>query len=80
VLLSGSRLCTVRLARRLVPGLRSAGLDALIERFQLEMSARHRAAGDALATADLLQRLLGLAREKGARTLSDIEAMAGARN
>jgi DNA polymerase-3 subunit epsilon len=79
VLLSGSRLCTVRLARRLVPGLRSAGLDALIERFQLEMSARHRAAGDALATADLLQRLLGLAREKGARTLSDIEAMAGAR-
>jgi DNA polymerase-3 subunit epsilon len=65
----------VRLARRLVPGLPSAGLDALIERFQLEMPARHRAAGDALATADLLQRLLGMAREKGARTLADVEGM-----
>ena len=75
VLLAGSRLCTVRLARRLVPGLPSAGLDALIERFQLEMPARHRAAGDALATADLLQRLLGMAREKGARTLADVEGM-----
>ncbi len=75
VLLAGSRLCTVRLARRLVPGLPSAGLDALVERFQLEMPARHRAAGDALATADLLGRLLGLARERGARTLADVEGM-----
>lgn len=75
VVLAGTRLCTVRLARRLVPGLPSAGLDALIERFELEMPARHRAAGDALATADLLQRLLGLARERGARTLADVEGM-----
>ncbi len=71
--LEGARLCTVRLARRLVDGVESCGLDALTERFALNNPARHRAAGDALATAELLQRLLRLAREDGARTLSDLE-------
>jgi len=71
--LEGARLCTVRLARRLVEGVESCGLDALTERFALENPARHRAAGDALATAELLQRLLRLARQDGARTLTDLE-------
>jgi DNA polymerase-3 subunit epsilon len=70
--LDGSRLCTVRLARRLVKGVRSCGLDNLCRFFGFRNDARHRAAGDALVTAELLCRLLRLAREEGARTLQDL--------
>jgi DNA polymerase-3 subunit epsilon len=70
--LDGSRLCTVRLARRLVKGVRSCGLDSLCRFFGFRNDARHRAGGDALVTAELLCRLLRLAREEGARTLQDL--------
>ncbi len=73
--LAGPRLCTVRLARRLVRGVRSCGLDSLQHFFGLENLARHRAAGDALVTAELLALLLRRAREEGARTLQDIAAI-----
>lgn len=72
VTLDGTRLCTVRLARRLVKGVRSCGLDNLCRFFGFQNAARHRAAGDALVTAELLSRLLSLAREEGARTLQDL--------
>ena len=70
--LDGTRFCTVRLARRLVKGVRSCGLDNLCRFFGFQNGARHRAAGDALVTAQLLCRLLALAREEGARTLQDL--------
>ncbi|HEX6434506.1 MAG TPA: 3'-5' exonuclease [Gemmatimonadales bacterium] len=70
--LDGTRLCTVRLARRLVRGVRSCGLDSLCRFFGFHNGARHRAAGDALVTAELLNRLLVLARAEGARTLQDL--------
>ena len=70
--LDGTRFCTVRLARRLVKGVRSCGLDNLCRFFGFQNAARHRAAGDALVTAELLGRLLALAREEGARTLQDL--------
>ena len=73
--LDGQRLCTVRLARRLVAGVRSCGLDNLTIHFGLENGARHRATGDALVTAELLARLLRLARAEGARTLQDLAAI-----
>jgi DNA polymerase-3 subunit epsilon len=73
--LTGPRLCTVRLARRLLPELRSRSLDSLSFHFGLENMARHRAAGDAYATAEVLDRLLRLAREQGARTLADVELL-----
>ena len=76
VALEGPLLCTVRLARRLVKGVRSCGLDNLSHHFGFDNPARHRAAGDALVTADLLQRLLRLAREEGAATLQDLAAIA----
>ena len=79
VALTGPRLCTVRLARKLVAGLPSASLDSLIQRFALEIVARHRAAGDALATAELLLRLLPLARDRGARTMADVESLVARR-
>jgi DNA polymerase-3 subunit epsilon len=77
--MDGPRLCTVRLARRLLPHLESRSLDSLTYYFGLTNPARHRAAGDALATAELLQRLLELARDTGARTLSDLEGMMSGR-
>jgi DNA polymerase-3 subunit epsilon len=70
--LDGTRFCTVRLARRLVRGVRSCGLDNLCRFFGFHNGARHRAGGDALVTAELLCRLLRLAREEGARTLQDL--------
>jgi DNA polymerase III subunit epsilon len=73
--LDGSRLCTVRLARRLVKGVRSCGLDNLCRFFGFDNRARHRAAGDALVTAELLCRLLTLARDEGARTLQDLASI-----
>jgi len=75
--LDGARLCTVRLARKLVEAVQGCSLDALSYRFALENPARHRAGGDALVTALLLQRLLRLARENGARTLADLEQLQG---
>jgi DNA polymerase III epsilon subunit family exonuclease len=74
--LDGPQLCTVRLARRLVKGVRSCGLDNLTRHFGFENPARHRAAGDALVTADLLAKLLRLAREEGAATLQDLSGIA----
>lgn len=75
LVLDGPRLCTVRLARRLYRGERSYGLDALAHRFALEFPSRHRAAGDAIVTGMLLERLMKAAREQGARTLADLERL-----
>jgi DNA polymerase-3 subunit epsilon len=75
LVLDGPRLCTVRLARRLYKGEPSYGLDAMAHRFALEFPARHRAAGDAIVTGMLLERLLGAARERGALTLADLEVL-----
>jgi len=73
--LDGTRFCTVRLARRLVKGVRSCGLDNLCRVFGFVNGARHRAGGDALVTAELLCRLLTIAREEGARTLQDLSVI-----
>lgn len=78
--LDGTRLCTVRLARRLVRGVRSCGLDNLCRFFGFHNRARHRAGGDALVTAELLARLLILAREEGARTLQDLSSIESRRS
>lgn len=76
--LDGPRLCTVKLSRRLVPGLTSHALDQVTAHFNLDNGARHRAAGDALVTAEILRRLLALAVERGARTLEDLEGLLAA--
>lgn len=76
LVLDGPRLCTVRLTRRLVPALKSRGLDSVTRFFGVEVVGRHRAAGDANATAEVLQRLLRLALERGATTVAELEALA----
>jgi len=59
-----------------LPQLESRSLDSLTHFFGLENDARHRAAGDALVTAEVLQRLLLLSREQGIRTLGELQALA----
>lgn len=70
--LLGERLCTVRLARAVVPNIRRRSLDALSAYYGIENHARHRAGGDALATARVLLRLLAAARDRGCVTLEDL--------
>jgi DNA polymerase III epsilon subunit-like protein len=50
-------------------------LDALQIFLGIENRARHRALGDAEATAQLLERLVVTARQEGAQTLADLEAI-----
>lgn len=73
--LTGRRLCTVRLARRLLPHLRSRSLDWVARHYAVDIppGARHRAAGDALATARCLIRLLDDARDHGCERWSELE-------
>ncbi len=58
--IKNQQLCTLRLARRLLPGLESKGLTALAQFYGIRNEARHRAHGDALATAEVLLHLLKL--------------------
>jgi DNA polymerase III epsilon subunit family exonuclease len=66
------RLCTVRMCRRLVPALRRRNLDEVTRHFGIDIHARHRAHGDALATARVLLRLLD---EAAGRGIEDLEAL-----
>jgi DNA polymerase-3 subunit epsilon len=59
------RLCTVRMARRLVPELERRDLDSVRTFFGVETDLRHRAGGDALVTAAVLRRLLARAEDRG---------------
>lgn len=68
------RLCTMRLARRLLPELPRRNLDAVTAHLGVAVVDRHRAAGDALATAVVLTRLLERARAAGATTLAEVGA------
>ncbi len=62
--LAGRRLCTVRLARRLLPHLPSRALGALAHYFGIEMEVHHRALPDADATARLLLRFFDLLEDR----------------
>ena len=73
LILQGPRLCTVRLARRLLPDLPRRNLDTVSYHFGITIEGRHRAVGDAVAAAKVLHRLVGLAKEQGAVTLADLE-------
>ena len=64
-----SHLCTVSLARRLLPELKSFRLVALAEHFRVPHYTRHRAGDDARATARVFLRLLEHLHENGVRDL-----------
>jgi DNA polymerase-3 subunit epsilon len=53
-------LCTVKLSRKLIPMQNSYSLGELCSELGIEIKDRHRAAGDALATAKLFEYLLAI--------------------
>ncbi|SEP34359.1 exonuclease domain-containing protein [Mucilaginibacter sp. OK283] len=53
-----NKLCTVRLGRKILPGLPSYSLGRLCRHLGIDNEARHRAAGDAEATAELFTLLI----------------------
>ncbi|HKT09461.1 MAG TPA: 3'-5' exonuclease, partial [Gemmatimonadaceae bacterium] len=73
--LVGRKLCTVRLARRVLPYLRSRRLDSLARYYDIQIVDRHRAGGDAHATAHVLLRLLDAARALECRHWDDLEQL-----
>lgn len=71
--LDGTSLCTVRLARRLLPTLTRRSLDFVCQHFGIRITDRHRAGGDALATAHVLLRLFDVAEESGVTTWPQLQ-------
>ena len=73
--LVGRRLCTVKLARQLLPHLPRRSLDYVANYYGVEIAARHRAGGDAMATAHCLIRLLDDAAQRGCSTWQDLDRL-----
>mgnify|MGYP005666519091 CR=1 FL=1 len=67
---SRRQLCTVRLSRKAFPGLGSYSLDNLIRYMGIQVEARHRAMGDAMATAELFRRIM--ASQENEQTATDM--------
>lgn len=58
------RICTVQLSRKLIPGKTSYSLGNLCKELGITIEDRHRAAGDAMATVKLFEKLLKLEKER----------------
>ncbi|MFY0630421.1 MAG: GIY-YIG nuclease family protein [Flavobacteriaceae bacterium] len=52
------KLCTIRLSRKIIPGLNSYSLGNICSTEGIEILGRHRAKGDAEATVELFRRLI----------------------
>ncbi|MFO8098498.1 MAG: DEDD exonuclease domain-containing protein [Salinibacter sp.] len=73
--IENNTLCTLRLARRLLPGLDSKGLSRLAQFYDINVNGRHRALGDAEATSVVLRKLFRqLAFEHEIDTVEDLLA------
>jgi DNA polymerase III epsilon subunit family exonuclease len=79
LVLAHPRLCTVRLGRRLLPHLPNRRLDTVAEHYKISIEARHRALGDAQATAWILIRFVAELAERGIRKMDQLEAFLGDR-
>ncbi len=77
--LVGQQLCTVKLARCLLPHLARRSLDYLADYYGVEIRGRHRAGGDAIATAHCLIRMLDDAEDRGCSTWEDLDLLLGRR-
>ena len=74
--LDGTTLCTLRLARKVLPQLSRRNLDAVANFYAVEIppDARHRAAGDAIATAKILIAMLHDAAGRDITTWGALDA------
>jgi len=73
--LQGRRLCTVKMARKVLPQLSRRSLDHVARYYGVEIHGRHRAGGDALATAKCMLRMLSDLGDRGCTTWGDLETL-----
>lgn len=73
--LRGKRLCTVKFARKLLAHLQRRNLDAIAWHYEVPIIGRHRAGGDARATAQVLLRLLADARRQDIDRWDQLDAL-----
>jgi DNA polymerase-3 subunit epsilon len=73
--LRGRRLCTVKIAGKVLPHLGRRSLDYVSRYYGVENHARHRAGGDALATAKCLIRMMSDLSDQGCATWHDLETL-----
>jgi DNA polymerase-3 subunit epsilon len=73
--LGGRQLCTVKFARKLLPHLRRRNLDTLAWHYEVPIIGRHRAGGDARATARILQHMFADARRQDVGTWDELQAL-----
>lgn len=62
--LSNPKLCTVKLSRRILPNLPSRSLGPVAEFLDIRIPQRHRASGDAYATALVLIKFLSFLKKR----------------
>ena len=71
--LDNQRLCTVKLSSRILPHLPSKSLGPVAQHLDITIPERHRASGDAYATALVLVKFLSyLQKKEGFRTVDEV--------
>jgi DNA polymerase III subunit epsilon len=71
----GRRVCTVRVARKILPQLSRRSLDHVARYYGVEIVGRHRAGGDAIATAKCFIRMMRDLCDRGYETWDDLDAL-----
>ncbi|MCU0452464.1 MAG: 3'-5' exonuclease [Bacteroidetes bacterium] len=73
LVIANAQLCTVKLSRRILPHLPSKSLGVVAQHLEIRIPERHRASGDAYATALVLIKFLSyLRRHAGLETVGDL--------
>jgi DNA polymerase-3 subunit epsilon len=73
--LRGRRLCTVKLARKVLPQLPRRSLDHVARYYGVPIRNRHRAGGDAIATAHCLIRMVSDLADRGCATWGELQSL-----
>lgn len=73
--IAGRRVCTVRVARKILPQLSRRSLDHVARYYGVEIVGRHRAGGDAIATAKCFIRMMTDLCDRGYETWDDLDAL-----
>jgi DNA polymerase-3 subunit epsilon len=68
-------VCTVRVARKILPQLSRRSLDHVARYYGVEIVGRHRAGGDAIATAKCFIRMMADLSDRGYETWDDLDAL-----
>jgi DNA polymerase III epsilon subunit family exonuclease len=73
--LYGRRVCTVGVARKVLPQLSRRSLDNVARYYGVEIKGRHRAGGDAIATAKCFIRMLSDLQDRGYATWEELDVL-----